>query len=258
MYFETPFEEIKYLKQLLDFDDQDPSVYYCLGNCYLDIFQYDKAIPEYEKALEIYNKWGVKPDWIFNYTCLGESFHNIGKYKEEEKLYKKAAQYFPDDPNLIYDQVILSSTLGDTLAGNRYIEKGISLMKSMSMSEPSIATMTASAYARVGLMDKAEGYYRQALSLEPDSPVRLNDLAYFLINNDRNINQGMELVEKALELKPDYYLYLHTKGWGLYKQRKYKEALEILQKSWDLRRQNAVYDHEAYLHLEAAKKAVAS
>jgi hypothetical protein len=47
---------------------------------------------------------------------------------------------------------------------------------------------------------------------------------------------------------------LDTKGWGLYKQKKYKEALELLEKSWDLK---PYYDHELYLHLEAAKKAVA-
>jgi tetratricopeptide (TPR) repeat protein len=255
-YFETPNEEIKYLKQLLDFDDQNPTVYYSLGSSYYDLFQFDKAIPEFEKALEIYKKWGVKPDRIFNYTNLGESYHNIGKYKEEEKLYRKAAQDFPDDPNLIYNQVILSWTFGDTVATNRYVEKGIYLMKSMSMSEASIVTILASGYARVGLMNKAEEYYRQALSLEPGSPVRLNDLAYFLIDKERNINQGMELVEKALELRPDYYIYLNTKGWGLYKQGKYKEALETLQKSWDLRKEKAIYDHDAFLHLEAAKKAV--
>jgi hypothetical protein len=60
-----------------------------------------------------------------------------------------------------------------------------------------------------------------------------------------------------LKLSSDDYNYLHTKGWGLFKQGKYQEALDILQKSWDLRRQYAIYDHEAYLHLEAAKKAVA-
>jgi hypothetical protein len=40
----------------------------------------------------------------------------------------------------------------------------------------------------------------------------------------------------------------------LYKQGKYKYALGILQKSWDLK---PVYDHGIYLNLEAAKKAVA-
>ena len=47
-------------------------------------------------------------------------------------------------------------------------------------------------------LDKAEEYYRQALSLEPESPGRLNNLAYFLIDKDRNINEGLKLVDKAL------------------------------------------------------------
>ena len=103
-------------------------------------------------------------------------------------------------------------------------------------------------------MDKAEEYYRQGLSLEPDNPGRINSLAYLLIDKDRNINKGMELIDKALELSPDNYYMLGRKGWGLYKQGKYQEALEILQRSWDLRMKNAVYNHEAFLHLEAAKK----
>jgi uncharacterized protein HemY len=43
----------------------------------------------------------------------------------------------------------------------------------------------------------------------------------------------------------------------LYKQGKYEEAKEVLQRSWDIRRDQAIYNHEAFLHLEAAKKAVA-
>ena len=104
--------------------------------------------------------------------------------------------------------------------------------------------------------DKAEPYYRKALALEPDNLGRMKDLAYLLIDKDLSISEGLELIEKVLEARPDAFRSLDCKGWGLYKQGKYKEALEILQKSWDLRIQNAVYDHEAFLHLEAAKKAV--
>ena len=53
----------------------------------------------------------------------------------------------------------------------------------------------------------------------------LNNLAYFLIDKDRNINEGLELVDKALKLSPDNYNYLHTKGWGLYKQGKYQGSI---------------------------------
>ncbi len=255
-FFETPNEEMIYLKQLLDLDDQNPRIHYGLGNCYFTLYQYNKAIPEYEKTLEIYKKWGVKPSWIFDYTSLGETYRKTGQFKKLTTLYKKAEQDFPDDPYLAFNQALLSLTIGDTIAANRYIQTGITWLKNRSISEARISAIIASGYAEVGLVDKADQYYRHALSLEPDSPVRLNDLAYFLIDKDLNVSQGMELVDKALELRPHFYLYLHTKGWGLYKQKKYKEALEMLQKSWDIRRQNAIYDHPAYLHLEAAKKAV--
>ena len=257
VYFETPNEEIIYLKQLLDLDDQNPKFHYNLGNSYFTLYQYIKAIPEYEKALEIYKKWGVKPDWIFDYTYLGEAYLKTGQLEKAKILYNKAEQDFPDDPYLTFKLALLKLIIGDTIAANGYIQKGITWVKSVSISEASISAIIASGYAEVGLVDKANEYYRKALSLEPENPVRFNDLAYFLIDKDRDVNQGMELIEKALELKPQYYLYLHTKGWGLYKQKKYKEALEMLQKSWDLRRQIAIYDHLSYLHLEAAKKAVA-
>jgi tetratricopeptide (TPR) repeat protein len=43
-------------------------------------------------------------------------------------------------------------------------------------------------------------------------------------------------MDKAMKLAPDtydYYNYLDTKGWGLYKQGRYLEALEILQRTCD-------------------------
>jgi tetratricopeptide (TPR) repeat protein len=94
--------------------------------------------------------------------------------------------------------------------------------------------------------------------LAPENPLWLNNLAYFLIDKDRDLNEGLELVNKQLESSPENFNYLDTKGWGLYKQGNYKEALDMLQKSWDLRMEKAIYYHRAYLHLEIAKKAVAS
>jgi Tfp pilus assembly protein PilF len=115
----------------------------------------------------------------------------------------------------------------------------------------------ATIYSIAGVFNKAEYYFRQALLLEPEKPDRLNNLSYFLIDKNRNVNEGLELIDSALKSNPDNYNYLYIEGWGLYKQGKYKEAVNILQNSWDLRRQYGEYNHEAYLHLEAAKKAVA-
>ena len=257
-YNETPYETIKYLRQLLEIDDQLPDVYTDIGTSYLKLQEYSKAIPEYEKALEIYEAWGIKPIWVNNYTLLGDAYHITGQYKKEEKLYKKAEEDFPGDINILCNQTVLYLVEKDTINANQSVDMLISSAKENSASDAEIAKSLADLYSDACYLDRSEEYYRQALSLEPESPARMNSLASFLIYNDRNIEEGLGLIEKALELSPDHYEYLDTKGWGLYKQGKYQEALQILQKSWDLRRENAVYNHKAFLHLEAAKKAVAS
>jgi Tfp pilus assembly protein PilF len=254
--FETPQEQIKYIRQLLEIDNQSPRNHFVLGMAYLDLYQYDKAIPEYEKALEIYYKWGIKPSYTGNYSHLGFLYHKIGQYKKEKELYKKAEMYFPDNSDLLGEQAVLSLSEGDIIAANHYIDKYISICKEQSINEASIMNRIADIYSDANILDKAEEYYRQAFSMQPESTMRMNNLAYFLIDKDRNITEGLELVDKALKLNPDNYDYLNIKGWGLYKQGKYKEALEVLQKSWDLRIKNAIYNHEAFLHLEEAKKAV--
>ena len=224
-FFETPDEEIKYLRQFLEIDDQEPLFYFVLGESYIKLEQFDKAVPEYEKALEIYDKWGSKPMWIQNYIKLGFAYHKTGQYEKEKKLYKKAEQNFPDDRELIYRQTVLSLTEGDTISANRYIDKFRSINKNASISEPDILIKLGDLYWEAALLDKAEEYYRQALLLEPESPDKLNRLAWFLIENDRNINEGLRLIDRALELKPDNYNFIDTKGWGLYKLGKTKEAL---------------------------------
>jgi tetratricopeptide (TPR) repeat protein len=255
-FFDTPYEEIKYIRQLLEFDDQYPYFYYNLGLKYNTLYQYDKAIPEFEKALEIYDKWDLKPWWIYNYTLLGDAYHETGQYKKEKKLYKKAEKDFPNDAFLVHKKAVLSLTEGDTIAANEYINKYISLRRENSWSEADIAYNLGEIYSVTGNLDKAEKYHRQELSFEPDEAVRNYNLGWFLVDKNRNIDEGLELIDKALKLRPDQQWYfLVGKGWGLYKQSKYKEALEVLEKSRDL---TPYYRHTLYLYIEAAKKAIAN
>ena len=254
-YFETPDEGLKFARRLIELDDQMPTFYYMSGFRYYLLYQYDKAIPEFEKELEIYNKWGLKPAWIHDYTILGEAYHKTGQYKKERKLYKKAEQDFPDDWDLVLRQAVLALTEGDTNAANEYIEKIISISIDYLINEDWISVVLGWVYSEAGIPDKAEEYYRKALSLEPENPDMMHELAWFLIDKDRNINEGLELIDKVLKSKPEDYLYLNTKGWGLYKLGKYKESLELLEKAWALK---PIYQHDIYLHLEEVKKTIAN
>jgi tetratricopeptide (TPR) repeat protein len=221
------------------------------------IRQYDKAIPELEKSLEIFRKWGK--EYMKNnssYWYLGVAYHGTGQYKKERKLYKVAARFKPDDSFMLARQTVLAFTLKDSVKANQLIGRFISSRKSESNSEVYVAAGLGMLYDCADSIDKAAKYYRKALSLEPENPGRMDDLASLFIGYNQNYGEVPELMDKAMGLarnKVDYYRYLNTKGWALYKLGKNKEALEIIQKAWD-EAPFKVYSIRS--HLEEVKKAI--
>ena len=258
LLFENPHEQIKYLRQLQSLDDQMVSVYGLLGGVYCTMNDYEKAIPEFQKVIDLYQKWNVKPPWPGNYSALAFAYYQTGKYRKAEIAQKEDARDFPDDKTVLIQQAWLSWRKGDTVTVNKCVERLEAQFREESYPESVINGILGYFFSLGKIPEKAELFYRKALSLEPDNPIAMNSLAYVLINNDLNINEGNNLIEKTLVAMPDQYSFIHTRGWGLYKEGKYQEALSLLQQSWDLRMKQAVYDHEAFLHLEAAKKAVAN
>ena len=237
--FESLDEQIKYMRQLQQIDDKRVDIPLIIGGDYNTKKEYNKAIIELEKALELWQKTGWREYFKGNsaiYVLLGEAYHKTGQYEKEKKLYKIGEPDCPNDLPLIIRQTILSLAEKDSIAANRYIEKYKSILKSYYSSEKDITKGLARMYSEIGMIDKADEYYQKAISLDPDNPVLLNGVAYFLRENKKNFDVFKSVIDKALTLAPnkyDYYDYLDTKGFGLYKFGEPKKALEILQKCWD-------------------------
>lgn len=254
--FESPEEQIKYLKQGQQIEDEDPSIPYFLGLTYNSIKQYDKSIPELEICLKINKKWSedfLKNNWA--YWMLGEAYDKTGQYDKEKKLYREALHYIPETW-LTTRQALLAFAEKDTGRANLYIEKYLSVKRKISSSEADIDQGLGDIYFQAGLLDRAEGYYRKALSLDSGNLSRINNLANFLVESNRNLKDVSGLVSKALELTKDsvaYYNCYLTKGKALYKQGLYKEGLETLQEIWD----KAPFKLYTYKYsLEEVKKAI--
>jgi AraC-like DNA-binding protein/TolB-like protein len=257
--FESPDEHIKWLKQYEQYDDQTPLTFYLLGYEYDKLQQYDKAIPEFKKFIELCQKFGLK--YFLGFAALGETYHKMGQFKAEKKVYKEAERKIPDHSHgsfswIIRNQAIVSLSEKDTVTANKYIAKYISYMKDNSVSETEIEKRLAFLYDNAIMPDKAEKYYRRALLFEPENPGLLNEFAWFLARNNRKPTEFTNAIDKALKLattKWDYYNYLDTKGYGLYKLGKNQEALEVLQRTWD----SATFKmYFIKSHLEEVRKAV--
>jgi len=255
-YFETPDEEIKYLKQILEIDEMNTTYWYLLGSAYYKMEKNREAINYWANALNIHKKWGTNYRNPFIYDWLGDSYHQINEHKKEKEVYELALNVFPDPPSIRYNQAICALSQGDTKEADVLINKYKSFRKSRSQwSDSRILSSVGYIYSAAKLFDDAKKYFQEALKMDPDNPDRINDLAWFFIDNDINVDEGVELIQKALVEEPDTWHFIDTKGWGLYKQGKYEEACKILQEAWDLR---PMYQHIGYLHILEAEEAVAN
>ena len=152
--FGTPYEALKCLRRLQDYDEKGVNFHFLMGQQYLVLGQFNQAIVEFKKNLEALTEIDTKSIIDWDYTGLGLAYHKGGQYKNEKKLYKKASKYFLESSELIYRQAVLALTEGDTTASNRYIEKYSTIQKNNAVSESDIKAKLAEMYSEAGSQNK--------------------------------------------------------------------------------------------------------
>jgi tetratricopeptide (TPR) repeat protein len=250
---ETPYEELKYLRLLQETEPPLPLLRLAIGHSYLKVMQYGDAASELEKELEEQEK--MDPGLILpqNYTMLGTAWHMTRQFGKEEKIYTKAEKAFPADADLRYRQAVLALTKNDTAAAEEYVKKYRYCLSAQIWPEKRIISGIAHIFSEAGYREKAESFFRMALSSSNGDPEAINELASFLVDNGKAA-EGLDLIEPVLKKDSLNYNYLYTKGRGLFRQSKYAEAFGILSQSWNLRHKYSLYDHEAFLYLDSVKK----
>ena len=252
-HYETPYEEIRYCRQLLEIDEMNTTYWLLLGDAFNKLEQYEEAVASFEKALEIHEKWGTHMRIPHLYYWMGDALHELGNHERENEIYELGLNTFPNDGILKRFQASCAISRGKTDLAEIYINKYRSIRTAEGWEEARILSAIGSSYYFAGKIDEAENYCRQGLALDPENPNRMYALARVLIGFDIDLEEGMELAERAVKLEPDYYGILHIYGLGLYKQRKYEKALETLNKAWDAR---GIFDPDLMRDIKAAEKAL--
>src|SRR5207249_7383592 len=89
--------------------------------------------------------------------------------------------------------------------------------------------------------DKAQFHYRQALKLDPHSPVAANNLAWSLADSDQSLAEALTFARIATERLPNAPNVMDTRGWIYYKTGAYTSAVEFLKQSVAKSPGNPVY-----------------
>jgi tetratricopeptide (TPR) repeat protein len=89
-------------------------------------------------------------------------------------------------------------------------------------------------YERAGQWKLAEPDLSHALELKPEQPLILNYLGYSWIDKGENLDRGMKMVEKAVELRPEDGYIVDSLGWAHYRLGDYAGAVQYLERAVEL------------------------
>ncbi len=81
--------------------------------------------------------------------------------------------------------------------------------------------------------------YDKALRYHADNAMVLNNYAYFLALDNRNLERALTMITRALALAKNNSTYLDTMAWVLYRLGRYAEAKRYMQQALSLDRDNS-------------------
>lgn len=91
------------------------------------------------------------------------------------------------------------------------------------------------AYERLKKWPAAEADLKRALAMAPDQPLILNYLGYSWVDQGKHLKDGMRLIEKAVQLKPDDGYIVDSLGWAHFKRGDFKEAVRYLERAVEIK-----------------------
>ncbi|MGA7939857.1 MAG: tetratricopeptide repeat protein [Bradyrhizobium sp.] len=92
--------------------------------------------------------------------------------------------------------------------------------------------------------NKAEADMRKALDLQPEQPHVLNYLGYSWIDQGINLDEGMKMIKRAVDQRPDDGYIVDSLGWAYYRIGNYEDAVKNLERAIDLKPEDpTINDH---------------
>ena len=93
--------------------------------------------------------------------------------------------------------------------------------------------MLVECYHEMGDIHSAHSYAQAALDLNPDDTIVLNNISYYLIEDEgwqEYVEEALEMIERAVELAPNNATFLDTYAWVLFKMGRYQDARKQMEK----------------------------
>ncbi|KIN62088.1 TPR domain protein [Sulfitobacter noctilucicola] len=194
-----------------------------------------EALGQNALAIEEY-KAIPSDDPAFHVAELGraDALRRSGKEEQAVEVLEQLARTHGDLP-------VVHSTLGDVLRGQDRYEEAIAAYDRAIERAPETAAVRWVLYysrgiaqERAGNDEAMEADFRAALALNPEQPQVLNYLGYSMVEQQRNLDEALDMIERAVAASPQSGYIVDSLGWVFYRLGRYEEAVGQMERAVEL------------------------
>jgi tetratricopeptide (TPR) repeat protein len=204
-----------------------------------------EALKKPEMAIRIYERIPANSPLHRNAAIqMASDLDALDRGDEAQKHLEAIIKQDPKDLEAIM-------ALGNVLRGHKkFVEcadvysKGVDTIGTPEKSNWVIFYFRGICYERSKQWPKAEADLKKALALFPDQPHVLNYLGYSWIDQGINFDEGMAMIKKAVQQRPDDGYIVDSLGWAYYRIGNYEDATKQLERAIELKPEDpTINDH---------------
>lgn len=210
---------------LLRVHPNDPKAWSVNG----DFLYRDKKITEAKNAFEKVVSMDKSRFAIWNQLLICEV--DLNDYASLEKHSAEAIEFFPNMPNPYFFNGLANlrhknykKAIQSFIDGQEFVYENTGLQLQF------LASL-AEAYNADKQYEKSDKAFEDALLIDPNDPLIMNNYAYYLSLRKEKLERAEKLSARTLELQSGSISYMDTYAWILYQQGKYTDAKIWLDKA---------------------------
>ena len=222
------------------------NVYALRGNVKLLHGQEAASVDDFKKALLLESgNIGIWEDLVAAYLTLKE-------YRQAEKTVSAIKKRF-SKRSLRFRALEgeVSFKIGNVKKAVMLLEKVVqpNVAKKDKQLYLQAGSTLALCYDKLGFPDKSIHLYENILDIDAGNVFMMNNLAYVLAVQGKDLSRAKELALKAVAVEPENASYLDTLGWVLFKLSEYDNARDNLEKAAGIdTHQPEILDHLAQVY----------
>ena len=204
-----------------------------------------ESVKKPELAIKVYKRVPTSSPLYRNAAIqMAANLDSLNRADEAEKHLNALIKEHPDDLEAIM-------ALGNVLRSHKKFtecvdaySRGVATLTQPDKSNWMLFYFRGICYERSHQWPKAEADLKNALELFPDQPHVLNYLGYSWIDQGVNLDEGMEMINKAVQQRPDDGYIVDSLGWAYYRLGNYEEAVKKLERAIELKPEDpTINDH---------------